>query len=133
MSYGQLVPLIAAYCQAIDDGRTDDSGTLFSDQGRLCVPIMNKILIGPRQIADFNRSLINPGIKSMHCAVNPVLAIDGDHASGSFDLFTIHFHLAPPRIVSTARCECQFRLTTNGWKIAELIFNIHELKNPNAP
>lgn len=115
---------LAAYVQAVDDGRSADAAQFFTDDAIIEIPLSATRAQGRDACQALFDALRRPEIQSMHCLVNNLIRIDGETAEGSFDMFSIHYHLTPPLITGAIRCAARYAVENGAWKIAHLNFDV---------
>jgi hypothetical protein len=79
---------IAAYCQALDDGRTDDAVATFSPDATMAIP-GSDVLVG-REAIRVAYAALKPRAPQRHVVVNTfVTSTDGESATATSDLLVL--------------------------------------------
>ena len=113
--------LKAQYCYAVDGGRTDEVAELFADNAMCDLESFGGKHQGRDDIRAFYRKLLARRLPSIHSVSNPLITVDGDHATGLWYLMVAVIRegeLNPLRIV--ARYHDRYVRERGAWKIAEM-------------
>jgi SnoaL-like domain len=103
---------IATYCQALDDGRTDDVAATFCPQGTMAIPGA-EVLVG-REAIRASYAAMKPRVR--HVVVNTCLTgVDGETATASSDVLVLAKGETGWSIVMLGRYADAFRLMDTGW------------------
>lgn len=110
---------LAAYCQALDDGRFDDWVEMFTDD--VAFAVMDRLERGPAAVRAFVEPVQQAGSRGRHVLSEPLIAVDGDAATVTTD-----FCFLSPELTVTAAGRYHDVMAREGdrWLIAarEIVF-----------
>jgi ketosteroid isomerase-like protein len=105
---------IAAYCQALDDGRTDDAVATFCPDGTMAIPGAD-VLVGHEAIREAYAAM-KPRRPQRHVVVNTfVTSVDGQTATATSDLLVMGKGEAGWSVFLVGRYNDALRQTDSGW------------------
>jgi 3-phenylpropionate/cinnamic acid dioxygenase small subunit len=110
---------LAAYCQALDDGRFDEWVGLFSDD--VAFSVMGRVERGPAALRAFVEPVQQAGSRGRHVLSEPLIAVDGDVATVTTDFCFISPELT---VTAAGRYHDLLARDGDGWLIAarEIVF-----------
>jgi 3-phenylpropionate/cinnamic acid dioxygenase small subunit len=108
--------VLARYCQLCDDGRFEEWGLLFTDDAVFSV--LGRDYIGRDAVVTFIAGAQPPEARGKHLISEPVITVDGDHASVRTDYAFIGRQGARLEVTSTGRYVDRFVRTPDGWRFA---------------
>lgn len=108
---------IAAYCQALDDGRTDDAVATFCADGTMAIP-GSDVLVG-REAIRTAYAAMKPRGPQRHVVVNTFLTgVVGDSATAVSDLLVMSKGDAGWAVFLVGRYNDALRHSDEGWLFA---------------
>lgn len=115
-----LLAIVSGYCQYYDDGRVDELVDLFTADASLRVNLLDASRAGRDDIRAFFAELVGAGHGGMHCAVNPLVEVDGDTATAAVDYFWLGVIDGAYRIGSAGRYNYRFVREPDRWRACAL-------------
>ena len=113
--------LKAQYCYAVDDGRADDIADLFAEHAQCDLESFGGKLQGRENIRAFYRTLLAQRIPAIHSLSNPLITVDGDHATGRWYLIVATTRGAETSPLPVIACYHDRYVRERGnWRIAEM-------------